>query len=922
MANSAKQPPGCKPARYQIKIEGKLREDWSDWLGGMGISTQKGDEESRVTTLIGIVTDQAALRGILCNIWDLNLTILSVSHIDMHAGKKESEKMSNDILSFDEITAEQRVFAGGKGGSLARLYQAGYPVPTGFVILPSAFDGEDLTPQAWAQVQQHLTVLRTLDPEISFAVRSSALSEDSANASFAGEFETVLNMHSDEDIHKAILMVYCSRKSERVQAYSRVKGINAAHEIAVVVQQLVKAESSGVLFTANPVTGQRDQAMLTATWGLGEAIVGGMVTPDMLIVNKKTGCILTREIADKQVMTILLKDGTVEHPVPEKKRRAPVLSDAQAAELVRFGVQIEELYGMPMDIEWVSIDNKIKLVQARPITTLPEPEPPAPTTWKLPKGQYAAMRNNIVELMPTPMTPLFDTLGRAAFNASFGRLLTHFLGKTGVMPDEIIISVNGYAYNNGSARPLQAFGMVLDMVGILKRMLIGAVERWTVDGRPPYVAAIESLRAAQWRQFSSNDLVNAACELYEAAVDAYGALISGVIPAAWISEALFTKFYNTFIKRRGDPSAQTFLLGFDSTPIQAEKNLYDLSDWVRAHTRLAAYLSSASAPQLAAQLENAPTPPEVDANDWHEWQDRFRAHLQRYGHTIYDLDFSNPVPADDPAPLLETCQLFISGQGANPHTRQLGAIERREQAQQTISKKLKGLRLKYFNRYLALAQRFAPLREDGLADVGLGYPLLRQMLRELGRRFVTGGLLENPDDVFWLTKDEVAQAAARLDGRVPLTPLGIAIPQRKAAWRAARRVTPPMMLPQMKVFGFDLMELKSGRGRKQKGNTIKGVAASPGSVTATACVLHGPEDFSKMKTGDVLVAAITTPAWTPLFARAAAVVTDVGGPLSHGSIVAREYGIPAVLGTSVATQRIRNGQKITVDGTSGTVLLL
>jgi len=220
-----------------------------------------------------------------------------------------------------------------------------------------------------------------------------------------------------------------------------------------------------------------------------------------------------------------------------------------------------------------------------------------------------------------------------------------------------------------------------------------------------------------------------------------------------------------------------------------------------------------------------------------------------------------------------------------------------------------------------MAQRFAPLREDGLADVGLGYPLLRQMLRELGRRFTAGGLIEKPDDVFWLTKDEVAQAAARLDGSEALSPLGMAVSQRKAAWRAARRVTPPMMLPQMKLLGFDLMELKAGRGRKQKGNTIKGVAASPGTVTAPACVLHGPEDFSKMKPGDLLVAAITTPAWTPLFARAAGVVTDVGGPLSHGSIVAREYGIPAVLGTGVATQRIHSGQIITVDGSAGKVIL-
>lgn len=829
--------------------------------------------------------------------------------------------MSKDILSFDEITAEQRPSAGGKGGSLARLYQAGFPVPAGFVILPSAFEGNDLTQKAWGEVQVQLANLRSSDPDISFAVRSSALSEDSANASFAGEFETVLNMHADDDIHKAILTVYCSRSSERVQAYSQVKGMGPAHEVAVVVQKLVKAESSGVLFTANPVTGRRDQAMLTATWGLGEAIVGGMVTPDTLIIKKETGVIISREIADKQVMTALLENGTVEQPVSEEKRRAPVLSNEQTAELVRLSVQVETLYNMPMDIEWVCAENKILLVQARPITTLPEPEPPAPSTWKLPKGQYAAMRNNIVELMPGPLTPLYDTLGRAAINASLGRQLTLFLGKPDIMPGEIIITVNGYAYNNGSVRPLKAMSMILDMVGILKRMFTGAVERWTEAGRPNYIAAIESLQARRLEHISSAGLVDEVGKLYTAVIDAYGALISGVIPAAWITEALFTKYYNMLIKRRGDPSAQTFLLGFDSTPIKAEKMLYDLSEWVRAQPKLAAYLTHTPASRLAAQLAADQAPLEVNPGDWLEWQTRFQVFLKRYGHTIYDLDFSNPLPADDPTPLLETCQLFIKGQGTNPHARQLGAAERREGAQQAILNRLKGPRLKYFNKFIGMAQRFAPLREDGLADVGLGYPLIRRMLGELGCRFVKGGLIEKPADIYWLTKDEVSQAAARLDNHETLTSLGVVIPQRKAAWRAARRVTPPMMLPQMKLLGADLSELKTRRAHKLKANTIKGVAASPGSITAPACVLHGPEDFAKMKTGDILVAPITTPAWTPLFACASGVVTDVGGPLSHGSIVAREYGIPAVLGTGVATQRIHNGQKISVDGTRGTVLL-
>ena len=171
------------------------------------------------------------------------------------------------------------------------------------------------------------------------------MSEDSAQASFAGEFESVLNVHTPEEIQRAIDTVYHSRHNERVQAYSQVKGLTEAHEIAVVVQQLVCAESSGVMFTANPVTGQRDQIVINAAWGLGEAIVSGRVSPDTITVDKATGRVLKRETADKQVMTVLVEHHTAERPVPEKQRRAPVLSDKEAAELAQWGVRIEQFYG-------------------------------------------------------------------------------------------------------------------------------------------------------------------------------------------------------------------------------------------------------------------------------------------------------------------------------------------------------------------------------------------------------------------------------------------------------------------------------------------------------------------------------------------------------------------------------------------------
>ncbi|MBN1954205.1 MAG: PEP/pyruvate-binding domain-containing protein, partial [Anaerolineae bacterium] len=275
--------------------------------------------------------------------------------------------MSRVIQSFGELTAEQQACAGGKGGALARLYQGGYPTPDGFVILPTAFADDGLTGEAWNQTQAYLDRLRGGDCAVPFAVRSSAMGEDSAQASFAGEFETVLNVVTDEEDRQAILAAYHSRRNERVQAYSQAQGLDGSHEIAVIVQRLVDAERAGVLFTAHAVTGRRDQAMISAAWGPGESIVAGLVTPDALVVAKATGRVLSRETANKRVMTVRAGSGTEERPVPDAQRRAPVLSDEQAAELVRWGARIEADYRMPMDIEWAWADGGFFILQARPI---------------------------------------------------------------------------------------------------------------------------------------------------------------------------------------------------------------------------------------------------------------------------------------------------------------------------------------------------------------------------------------------------------------------------------------------------------------------------------------------------------------------------------------------------------------------------
>jgi hypothetical protein len=293
-------------------------------------------------------------------------------------------------------------------------------------------------------------------------------------------------------------------------------------------------------------------------------------------------------------------------------------------------------------------------------------------------------------------------------------------------------------------------------------------------------------------------------------------------------------------------------------------------------------------------------PAAIGERVWNDWRLRFQAHLDSYGYAVYNLDFVNPVPADDPAPLFDTLKFYLRGQGQNPHERQRRMVRRREEATKAVLERLDPARGRMIGRLLRWAQDAAPVREDALADTGLAWPVMRRMLLELGRRLVEAKAVEKPADVFWLRQQELEDITSSLEaGETQLASLAESVEQRKMLWRGQRRVTPPQLLP--KASWFKVFEgLMPAASEDQTGDTIKGIAASGGQVTAAARVLAGPG----------------------LFAMASAVVTDVGGPLSHSSIVAREYGIPAVLGTGVATRRIRSEQNIRVDGDAGTVMLL
>ncbi|MDF2050844.1 PEP/pyruvate-binding domain-containing protein [Arthrobacter sp. Cr_A7] len=874
------------------------------------------------------------------------------------------------VTGLADVGPDDVAVSGGKAVGLGGLIQAGLPVPPGFVLTTAAYADfvaeNDLataiqdvaalpsqaSPQDYEDASERIRTLFSngampagIATELNeaygllggegaaVAVRSSATAEDLASASFAGQQETYLNVRGAEALAEAVIRCWASLWTARAMAYRAREGVGPDEvRLAVVIQLMVEAQAAGVMFTANPANGRRDQTVISAAWGLGESVVSGTVTTDDVVVDAGTGTVVSRQTADKDVMTVYAENGTREQPVAADRRREPVLDDSAAAELAGYGQRITEHFGTPQDIEWARTADGFFILQSRPITALPDPAADTPETWPLPYAKGLYFRASIVEQLPDPLSPLFADMVDGSVARSLQALLAEALGKNVIRDGDVgLPTINGYAYYYyRTSGMLRMMGKAPAAIGALARGKAHmGVAGWREFSHPRYERVIKDWSAKPPAQLTGGELLAGMQALLDAGTVYYTA-VQSIIPLAASSELSFRAFYDKFVRRDGDPPAQTFLLGYDSEPIRAEKSLYDLTGWARSDPGLTAALLERPTAVLAECQRTGSAPEGVEGVLWQEWRIAFQEHLALYGHAVYNLDFASPVAADDPSALLETVKFYLRGQGTDPHERQRLSTERREELTRQMTERLGPRRRAAFLRLLRWAQETAPIREDALADVGLAWPLLRRMLLELGTRLVASGVIPSADDVFWLRFQEL-RSAVEFGLADAATGAGVAIsgavrPVRAAAveerrmlWRGQAKAAAPQMLPESRWMERAFGSMMPAGSQHQHGDVIKGAGASAGRVTAPARVLAGPQDFGQMEPGDVLVARITTPAWTSLFAMASAVVTDVGGPLSHSSIVAREYGIPAVLGTGVATQRLATGQQITVDGDAGTV---
>jgi phosphohistidine swiveling domain-containing protein len=551
-----------------------------------------------------------------------------------------------------------------------------------------------------------------------------------------------------------------------------------------------------------------------------------------------------------------------------------------------------------------------------------QPTVAPPTEWPVPEKGVTFARGSLAEHTPSPVTPLFATLGLDIANRETEQMWRDFVGVKApgemFIGDGFYIAINNYVYGGFRMNMKNTWAMVKMSFSAIGPMMREATERW-MAAREKFAVVVKEWEQKEIAALSPSELLEGTRIVFGAACEYY-TVIQSTLPAASMGEIFFTRFYNSLVKRKNDPDATVFLFGFETMPVKAEQSLFDIADWQKQNPLLADYTLRTPTESLLADFKRETPPTGIPADLWAEYRSRFEGHFEEFGRTAYEFDFANPTPAEAPSPQFEAIKLFIEGKAESPYQRLQTAREKREQAARSVLERIGWPRKGWFEKLLKKAHETGVIREDSIFDMGMGHPIIRRMFAELGERFVAGGAIQTAYNIYWLEEDEVTELIAALENNRPLPNFADRIPTRKAEWRAALQIIPPVMLPEksfwQKFIGGGAPEEKDGK------ITLTGLGTSGGQVTAPACVLYGPEDFPKMKPGNVLVATTTTPAWTPLFAMASAVVTDIGGPLSHSSIVAREYGIPAVMAARNATRHIKSGQMVTVDGKAGTVVIL
>jgi rifampicin phosphotransferase len=807
----------------------------------------------------------------------------------------------HELRTFAEIGPADREAVGGKALGLARLANAGLPVPPGFCITTDAYRRlRDRGPGADPLLAAGIAcACRRLGGPL--AVRSSATVEDGADLSFAGLQDTVLGVTEAAAVLDAVARCWASLDSDRATAYRREHGVGREVAMGVVVQQLVPAEVAGVLYTRDPLDPNGHRMLVEAAWGLGEGVVSGRVMPDSFRLDPDTGAVREQRVGAKAVQ----RTAAGWEPVAPERRAVPCLDGRQLAELAELGRQVEALFGDARDVEWAWAAGRFWIVQARPVTAAAgeregvRREEIAALAARAEPGGTVWVRFNLAESLPAP-TPLTWALLRRLVSGGGG--LGQMYRDLGFDPDPALDEEAVFDLVCG--RPYCHLGWQLRLQFRRPPLeypfaAFKAAPQRALDPRPvpcpgradvrfwltlPLVAARLGVRLARFRRDLPRRLRAEVLPAFaEAARHAAGTDLAP-LPTGDLVRRLEEWAQATLVTFARDALKPTALAGLA------------LDDLGRRLTRL---LGPDRARAVLAEAVLGVRPdPEADLPEalWQVADGRLgRAEfLRRFGHRAgQELELAQPRWDEEPAAL--DGLLATAGVGREPPGDRWEQVVAEAGGGSAARRALEG-KVRSLREYLGL-------RETCKHYLLLGWAEVRRTAVELDRRHGLAG------GVFFLLPDELPRLAAGAD-------LSAAIAER----RRRRRVALSLEVPSV-LFSDDLEAI--GRPSPVAGaETVTGIPLSAGVAEAPALVLDEPGGVAPSVGPYVLVCPSTDPGWVPLFARAHGLVMETGGVLSHGAIVAREFGLPAVGAIADARRRFRTGQRLRVDGTTGTVTVV
>ncbi len=818
---------------------------------------------------------------------------------------------------------------GGKAFNISQMVREKIPVPEGFCITVRAYDYfMDFNNITGVREEIGKKIRKgVMPPDLAevivdayrihlggnpCAVRSSSPLEDLKSASFAGQYKSFLNIIGENELLDAVKECWASLWSQRAVEYRKKMGIKKDVTMAVLIQEMVPAEASGVLFTG-------DQMIIEGVWGLGDMLVQGEVIPDRFVVGQKGLKVEERTVSHKVIQSQLNPEGgTKVTEVPVHLQDVSVLDD-NIQTLCVLGRKVEELFGCPQDIEWALYNGNVILLQARPITVKQEPPVwsranvaethPGYTTYL---SRRPEDRPDDIVLALTPLLKCFgikENLENLKFvEYIYGHMYLNvtpassILAKIPGLSTELIYQSLGHTTEEEKPEIRLGLSTAIKLVpGTLRVIRFFLQLPKKAEKVIPYSRElIEDIRERNLERLKLEELDNLVWEMYERNSQVFQ--VHAVTALA--SFALFGILQKT-VARAGEEGTEHMLTmgleGMSSSRLGVEM-------WKLAQR--ASQLPTVSELILSGKdvLEELKQFPE-GVSFLEELEKFTRAHGDRCSQ---ELELSIPRWEENPAFILSMVKTFLCSHANPVETMEEQKIVRSKAKDQVLRKLSTPFERLFFEKILEKTEQYMVTRENLKTTWAKGLSVLRILYLAIADKFVDEGILENKDDIFYLKRTEVSDIVANRLKKEEFSPW---IEERKKERKECENIEVP------EVIVGELPSIEELKYTVESKEQLEGVGCSPGLVTGKARVIFDPSECTELEEGDVLVTTVTDPGWSPLFVTAGGLVMELGGTLSHGVIIAREYGIPAVVGVKNATKIVRTGQVITIDGNKGVVYL-